>query len=41
MMKYLGQNGIIAITRVSGLILATIGTQMIIAGIQGLSAPLK
>ena len=41
MMKYLGQNGINAITRLMGLILATIGTQMIIAGIQGLSAPLK
>ena len=41
MMKYLGQNGINAITRLMGLILATIGTQMVISGIQGLSAPIE
>ena len=41
MMRYLGQNGINAITRLMGLILATIGTQMVIDGIQGLSASTK
>ena len=41
MVKYLGQNGINAITRLMGLILATIGTQMVIAGIQGLITPIK
>jgi len=36
--KYLGQNGINAITRLMGLILATIGTQMVIAGVTGVIA---
>jgi multiple antibiotic resistance protein len=35
MVNYLGRNGINAITRLMGLILATIGTEMVIAGIQG------
>ena len=32
---YLGSNGIKVITRLMGLILAVIGTQMVIAGIDG------
>jgi multiple antibiotic resistance protein len=36
MIKYLGEN---AVTRLMGLILATIGTQMVIAGIGGLLPP--
>ena len=33
--KYIGDNGIKVITRIMGLILAVIGTQMVIAGIGG------
>ncbi|CAB5128630.1 hypothetical protein D3OALGB2SA_3458 [Olavius algarvensis associated proteobacterium Delta 3] len=36
MIKYLGVNAVNAITRLMGLILATIGTQMVIAGVTGL-----
>ena len=36
LINYLGQNAVNAITRLMGLILATIGTQMVIAGIDGL-----
>ena len=39
MIKYLGENAVNAITRLMGLILATIGTQMVIAGISGLLSP--
>jgi multiple antibiotic resistance protein len=39
MIKYLGENAVNAITRLMGLILATIGTQMVIAGISGLLTP--
>jgi multiple antibiotic resistance protein len=35
LIKYLGTNGINAITRIMGLFLATIGTQMVIAGVEG------
>jgi len=36
LIKYLGENAVNAITRLMGLILATIGTQMVIAGVSGL-----
>jgi multiple antibiotic resistance protein len=36
LIEYLGQSAVNAITRLMGLILATIGTQMVIAGIDGL-----
>ena len=36
MIRYLGETAVNAITRLMGLILATIGTQMVIAGITGL-----
>jgi len=39
MIKYLGENAVNAITRLMGLILATIGTQMVIAGISELLSP--
>ena len=39
MIKYLGESAVNAITRLMGLILATIGTQMVIAGISGLLTP--
>lgn len=35
LVKYLGDNGIAVVTRLMGLILAVIGTQMLIAGISG------
>ena len=38
MIKFLGQTAVNGITRIMGLILATVGTQMVIAGIYGLSA---
>lgn len=38
LIKYVGENAINAITRLMGLILATIGTQMVIAGVTGLMA---
>lgn len=37
LIKYLGENAINAITRLMGLILATIGTQMVIAGVTALT----
>jgi multiple antibiotic resistance protein len=39
MIKYLGENAVNAITRLMGLILATIGTQMVIAGVSELLSP--
>ena len=36
LIKYLGTSAVNAITRIMGLILATIGTQMVIAGVGGL-----
>ena len=39
MIRYLGENAVNAITRLMGLILATIGTQMVIAGIGELLPP--
>jgi multiple antibiotic resistance protein len=39
MIRYLGENAVNAITRLMGLILATIGTQMVIAGVSGLLTP--
>jgi multiple antibiotic resistance protein len=33
--RYLGDNGIKVVTRLMGLILAVIGTQMFIAGVEG------
>ena len=36
LIAHIGQNGVNAVTRLMGLILATIGTQMVIAGLDGL-----
>ena len=39
MINYLGENAVNAVTRMMGLILATIGTQMVITGITALLSP--